>query len=300
MGYARRLSRRLPERHRVIPFWRALCVMLLALVSMQPGAAAAADRPNPIAKLEWQYGPAKAKLGDKAEIQIPEGYAYLSAAETKKFMEMNENPSSDGEYLVAPQTLQWFTIFRFDPVGFVKDDDTIDAPALLKSITESQVAGNQERKNRGWPTLTIKGWGFQPRYDRQANLLEWAVAGKDDTSNADFVNYNTRLLGRTGVMEVTLLSAPESLDTSVRSLKDLLKGYSYSAGEKYSEFRAGDHVAEFGLAALIAGGAAAVAAKKGFFSVVLAFLAGAGKFIVAGLAAAAAWIGSLFKKRDRT
>lgn len=139
---------------------QGLLLLLLALLSI---AADAADRPNPITRLEWQYGPRTAKLGDQAQIVIPEGFAYLSAAETKKFMALNENTSSEGEYLVAPQNLQWFTIFRFDPVGFVKDDDTIDAAALLKSISDSQTAGNQERKNRGWTTLTIKGWRFPPR-----------------------------------------------------------------------------------------------------------------------------------------
>lgn len=100
-------------------------------------------------------------------------------------------------------------------------------------------------------------------------------------------------------MEVTLLTEPEALDGSLRSLKDLLKGYSFTSGEKYAEFKSGDHVAEFGLAALIAGGAAAVAAKKGFFTVALAFLAGAGQFIVAAVVGAAAWVGPLFKKKNR-
>ena len=278
---------------------RGCLLGLLWLTTLAGGMAQAADRPNPVTRLDWQYGPAKAKLGGKAEIQVPDGYAWLSEAETKKFMEINENPSSPGEVVVAPQNLQWFTIFRFDAVGFVKDDDTIDAAALLKSISESQIAGNQERKTRGWTTLTIQGWRFQPRYDRQANLLEWAVSAKDDASKEEIVNYNTRLLGRSGVMEVTLLAAPEALDASVRSLKELLKGYSYAPGEKYAEFKNGDHVAAYGLAALIAGGAAAVAAKKGLFAVALAFLAGAGKFVVAGVVGVAAWIGSLFRKRNR-
>ena len=48
------------------------------------------------------------------------------------------------------------------------------------------------------------------------------------------------------------------------------------AGERYAEFRAGDRVAEYGLAALVLGGAAAVATKSGFLK---AF----GKLIVVGV-----------------
>ncbi len=261
--------------------------------------AAAAEPPNPIAALAWQPGPRTAVLGNKAEIRVPDGYAFLSTVETTKFMDLNENPSNGDEYLLAPTDFAWFTLFRFDPVGYVKDDEKIDADALLKSIGDAQVAGNQERVNRGWGTLSIKGWRFEPRYDRDARRLEWAVAAKDDATGQDLVNYNTRLLGRTGIMEVTLLAAPQSLDTSVLALKDVLRGFTFSSGEKYAEYRSGDHIAEFGLAALVAGGAAAVAAKKGFFTVALAFLAGAWKFVLAAGVGATAWLRSLFRKRTK-
>jgi uncharacterized membrane-anchored protein len=45
----------------------------------------------------------------------------------------------------------------------------------------------------------------------------------------------------------------------------LLQNYSFNEGEKYSEFRSGDKIAEYGLSALIVGGAAAAAVKTGAF-----------------------------------
>jgi uncharacterized membrane-anchored protein len=57
-------------------------------------------------------------------------------------------------------------------------------------------------------------------------------------------------------------------------------------------------VAEFGLAALVLGGAAAVATKKGFWAVIGGFLAAFWK-LLAGLAVAAvAALGGLFKKKQ--
>jgi len=52
-------------------------------------------------------------------------------------------------------------------------------------------------------------------------------------------------------------------------------------GQRYAEFRPGDKIAEYGLAALITGGAAAVALKTGLFQkfwklIVLGFVALAG------------------------
>jgi uncharacterized membrane-anchored protein len=74
----------------------------------------------------------------------------------------------------------------------------------------------------------------------------------------------------------------------------LLNGYSFNAGESYAEYRPGDKVAEYGLAALIVGGAAAVAAKKGLFGVLATFLAAAWKFLVAAVVGALAWVRKKF------
>jgi uncharacterized membrane-anchored protein len=255
------------------------------------------SNPSPISQLAWQFGPTQASIGDKATINIPEGFAFLGAADTKKFMEMNQNIASDSEYVIAPTSLGWFAVFEFNPTGYVKDNETIDANQVLESVKDGTAAGNEERKKHGWSTMSITGWRFQPQYDSQTKLLEWSFMAKDDATNSPIVNYNTRLLGRTGVMQVLLVADPGVIDTAVGTLKTVLTGYTFVPGEKYSEFKQGDRVAEFGLAALIAGGAAAVAAKKGFFAVIAGFLAAAWKFIALLVVGAFTWLKSLFKKK---
>jgi len=69
-----------------------------------------------------------------------------------------------------------------------------------------------------------------------------------------------------------------------------LAGYRFNSGDTYSEFKSGDKVATYGLAALIVGGGAAVAAKSGL----LKFL---GKFIWVGLGAVALFVKRLFKRQ---
>lgn len=87
------------------------------------------------------------------------------------------------------------------------------------------------------------------------------------------VNYKIRMLSRSGVMNAILVSEPATLDNDIRAFKTALTGFSFDAGERYSEYRTGDKIAEYGLTGLIVGGAAAAAAKTGLFKVL-------GKFAV--------------------
>jgi len=138
----------------------------------------------------------------------------------------------------------------------------------------------------------LTGWAFKPQYDQTLKSLEWAFRLKGEDSAGESINYNTRLLGRHGVMEVLVLTSPENLTGSVADFKAKLPGFKFNAGQTYAEFRDGDKVAEYGLAALVTGGAAAVAAKKGFFAAIGVMLLKMWKLVLVGLAA----IGAGFKK----
>jgi uncharacterized membrane-anchored protein len=96
-----------------------------------------------------------------------------------------------------------------------------------------------------------------------------------------------------------VVTPPQKLDASIADFKSTLPGFQYLPGESYAEYRAGDHVAEYGLAALITGGALAVAAKKGLFTVIGGMLVAAWKFLLIGFAAVGAWFKNLFKKKPQ-
>jgi len=233
-------------------------------------------------------GPCEAALGDIAKISVPEGYRFLGRAETTKYLTLSENPTSGRELgAVAPDSLEWFCFFSFDEVGYVNDDekDDLDAAAILAAIREGTRQANVIRKARGWTELQILGWETPPRYNAATNNLEWAVRGR--TTEGIVLNHNTRLLGRSGVMEASLVSSPDQYASSLGSFRKLLGGFAYEQGSRYSEYRTGDKLAEYGLSALVAGGALAVAAKSGL-------LAKLWKFLVAGAIAVAAFFKKLF------
>ena len=109
-----------------------------------------------------------------------------------------------------------------------------------------------------------------------------------------------RLLGRTGYENVVLVTSPETLDADVKSLKATLKSFDFNAGEKYSEFKPGDHIAEFGLGALVVGGTAAAMVKSGFWKTLVAALAAGWKLVLGVGVALLAGIGKLFGRKNNS
>jgi len=258
---------------------------LLLAALLAPGLAQAQRDPAVIMaelrKLDWQRGPGEGAIGPRAKIKIPPDYTFLDDKNTRRFLELMGNPPRDNHYMIAPASLDWFAVFSFEAMGYVKDDEKIDADALLDSLKKSDESGNEERKRLGMEPIYTDGWQVPPHYDAATKRLEWGMRLRDGRGGLH-VNYTSRLLGRSGVMSAVLVSSPQTLNEDMKAFNGTLAGYEFAAGEKYAEFKSGDKIAEYGLGALVLGGAAAAAAKAGWFKflgkfwiVIVAALAGA-------------------------
>jgi uncharacterized membrane-anchored protein len=275
--------------------WIALaCALVLDLITGPPVAAVPQRSDEQVeqemAGLAWQRGPVDGRIGSVASIKVGEGKAFLDGPNTRRFLELNGNPPRDERYALVAS--EWFAIFFFENAGYVKDDEKLDPDALLASLKESDKRANVERERLGMKPLHTDGWHVPPHYDLSTKRLEWGVRLRGGSSERTIVNYSIRLLGRRGVMHAVLVSEPESLDRDIAEFKATLSGYEFTSGERYSEFRAGDRVAEYGLAALVLGGAAAVATKSGFGKAI-------GKFVVVGVAALGSAMVALFRRLTR-
>lgn len=278
-------------------------LLTLAGLLILPGLVDAAESESgelPLKDLKWIKGPAKAEMQDKAEIQVPVGYRFADGKDTRRILEAYGNLTSGSEMgLLAPTSMVWFVVFDFSDSGYVKDDDKdkLDADAMLKSISKGVERSNEERQRRGFPAMKVIGWEQPPHYDNETHNLEWAL--RFESEGSPVVNYNTRLLGRRGVMEVQLVVDPDKLAATLPSFKQLLKSYDFKTGEKYAEYRQGDKLASYGLAALVTGGAVAVAAKTGLLTTLILFFKKFAKLVVVALIAAGAWIKRLITGRSR-
>ncbi|MCB9853546.1 MAG: DUF2167 domain-containing protein [Phycisphaerales bacterium] len=216
--------------------------------------------------VSWIDGPSMGQLGSLAELKVPELYRFAGANDTRQIMEFYHNPTDGSELgYIEPANpfASWYVVFEFDDMGYVKDDDKddLDPVAMLESIKRGNEAANKIRERNGWGKIEVIGWEQEPHYDETTQNLVWATLARSEGGLG--VNYNMRVLGRAGVMRVTLVCDQSQLKTIVPQFNTLMQGFSYVPGQKYSEFRSGDKIAEYGLTALVTGGAVAVAAKSG-------------------------------------
>lgn len=268
----------------------AFCIVILA--SAFPLFSTAQEKPNPI---DWQDGPTIGKLGSIAQISIPSGYKFTGKDGTRRVMEITQNPASGhelGSLIPTAKDQNWFVIFEFEDTGYVRDTekDKLDAAAMINTITKATEESNKVRAEKGWDAFHVVGWSREPYYDSQTHNLTWAILGQSQPAGKpeeQSVNYSVRMLGRQGVMRADLVLSPAETTRVLPEFQNLLAGFSFVPGQTYADWRKGDKVAEYGLTALVVGGAAAAALKSGLL---LKFW----KLIVAAFVALAAAIKRLF------
>ena len=133
--------------------WLAALIAVTVTPAAHPQTTAAPDQLTPqqqqlrdkLNALHWVPGPATETVAGNSTLVVPAGYVYLDASDTAKFEELNENVPSGKEVMIAPRNLSWTAYLLFDDAGYVKDDEKIDAPALLKALQAGTERENEER-----------------------------------------------------------------------------------------------------------------------------------------------------------
>lgn len=286
------------------------CLAVSSLsIAQQPADSAAAEKEKKLLddmeKVGWVREGA-GDLGGVAKVSIPKGYRFTHGSAASKVLELFGNlPMSSASGMLTTEGFGPWIIFSYDDSGHVKDDekDKIDADELLKFRREGIAESNKTRKERGIRELEIVGWAMPPQYNDTTKTLEWALRIKSlGGQGGESVNYETRLLGRTGSMKVQLVCGPEEFQPLLAEFQKVMTGFSYVEGQRYAEFREGDKVAKYGLTALVAGTGAFAAAKMGLFGKLGVFFAKLGKaailLVVAALAAVKKFFGKLFGARQ--
>jgi len=280
-------------------------------LAMSVGSAQPSARQKSLYEsIYWIPAPNVGPIGTVASVRVPEGCKYTGRPGAAAFLELTQNPPDPtvaGVMVCTPADTSaqtWFVLYSYEASGYVKDDEknSLDADKLLASMREGTAHGNRLRVEKGWDTLSIERWITPPFYDTATNNLTWALLVRESSGDAS-ANHSVRLLGRGGVISAELVADAAQLDQVIPQLNGLIAETNFSPGQKYSEWKPGDKIAEYGLAALVAGGAGAAVVKYGvlgkLWKLVAAFFVAAWKMIAAAVIGLSAWIKSLFRKKEK-
>lgn len=246
-----------------------------------------------------QPGPTVVTLRDQAQINLPEGYAFVPPREGAALMEVMGNRTGDNFLgLIFPQSdAEWFVTVDFDPAGYIKDDDARewDADELLQNLKDGTEQANEHREKMGVTPIEVTRWIEKPSYDASAHRLVWSAEIKDKGSSGEDagINYNTYVLGREGYVSLNLVTSAAEVEAHKPAAHELLTAVNFNDGKRYSDFNAStDKVAAYGLAALVGG----MAAKKlGLLATLGLVLAKFGKLLLVGVVALGAGVVKFLK-----
>lgn len=247
--------------------------------------------------LTYQTG--KIELGEGlASIDVPQGYKFLDSEQANYVLtELWGNPPSETLGMLLPEEISpisdnftYAIDVSFSNEGYIEDDDAkdLDYDDLLKEMQKDASAVNDERREMGYPAVELVGWAAPPYYDEANKKLHWAKELAFEGEPTNTLNYNIRILGRRGYLNLNAIGEMQILPQVQNDIGDILTSVNFNSGHQYRDFDPSiDKVAAYGIGGLIAG---KVLAKAGFFGLLLKFW----KVIAIGVVAFFAFIKRIF------
>ena len=289
----------------------ALVAAITAPVMAEGDANAAQDKVWDEARNAAKEGPQDIALADQAQLKLPKDTVFIPQPQATQLLNAMGNPGQDPRLqgLIFPKggDAGWFMTVRYEKSGFIKDGDAKEwnADDLLTSYKGGTEAQNEERTRMGATPLEILGWAETPAYDATSHRLVWAMKSREKGNANDTnlgVNYNTYLLGREGYFSMNLVTSLQDLPAHKPAAQAMLSALNFSEGKRYADFNEStDHVAEYGLAALVLGVGAKKLGLLAMAGVFLAKFAKVGFLALLGIGAVARrFFGSKKKASDAT
>lgn len=258
----------------------------------------------------YDYKTESVAIGNNiASLQVPVGFKYLGGEESENILTNiwgnppNEKADQSLGMLIPAKTSVFadstFVInITYSEDGYIDDSDAkdIDYDDLLEEMQSDTEAANEFRIENGYGKIELVGWAADPYYDAANKKLHWAKELNFDDSPENTLNYNIRILGRKGYLQLNVIGDMKALDQVNNQIQPILSSVNFNDGNRYADFNPDiDKVAAYGIGGLIAG---KILAKTGLLAGIGLFIAKAWKLILFGLIAIGGGITKLFKRKD--
>lgn len=230
--------------------------------------------------------------GDLATLTVPTGFKYLNGKDSEMVLtDLWGNPPSEEASLgmlfpedSGPNDFDGYAInVTYSEEGYIDDSDAkdLDYDELLETMQEDARIGSEHRIEMGYEPIEMVGWASAPFYDADNKKLHWAKELKFGDSPENTLNYNIRILGRKGYLNLNVIGEMRVFPEVQANIDNILPSIAFNDGNRYADFNPDlDQVAAYGIGGLIAG---KVLAKVGILAKIGIVLAKFWKIILLGL-----------------
>jgi uncharacterized membrane-anchored protein len=226
----------------------------------------------------YEYGEISL-IEDVATIIVPPGFKYLNAEQSNYVLtELWENPPSETLGLLFPiddsplsDYLTYAVEISYSEEGYISDEDVedLDYTELLEIMQNDFLEMNPERIELGYQSFELIGWAADPFYDSKTKKLHWAKEIKFSDTEENILNYNIRVLGKKGYLNLNAIGVMRVLPLVNDDINKIIGCVEFNEGNTYFDFNPDiDEIASYGIGGLIAG---KILAKVGFFAGLLKF-----------------------------
>jgi uncharacterized membrane-anchored protein len=281
---------------------RAILIALLVACAFHVTSTRAQEDANALIALMHPRSGIIPLANGTVQLNIGPDFTYLDSADaTTMLTKILKNPPDAvagnlGMIIPKKKDEGWFAVLSYSAEGHVSDSDAGDVnyDELLKQMQENSDKDAEERRDRGFPGVKLLGWAQRPYYDSNAKKIYWAKSIQFDDVPNPTLNYDVRILGRSGYLNMKIVDSMDELSKINAEMPQILAMANFTPSNRYSDYVEGsDHLAAYGIAGLVAGG---VLAKAGFFKGLLVLAAAFWKVIAVAVLGFFAAIGNLFRR----
>ncbi|CAL1517348.1 DUF2167 domain-containing protein [Chitinophaga sp. MM2321] len=233
-------------------YWSLLIVCLL--VPLQMIANNREDSLSKYDKLDaadlisasFSYQQGEVVLGEGVVLQVPAGYRFLDAAQSKLLVAHlwgnPENPNSVGLLLparVGPMDKDvWGLEVSLESSGYVSEKEArhINYANLLQQMKEDIKTENDWRRENDIDVVTTMQWAFPPYFDKKDHTLHWARILHFSNNQQPVLNYEMRILSRKGALCFNAIAAASQLENIRKLLPELMQHVHFKPGSRYTDY----------------------------------------------------------------
>jgi uncharacterized membrane-anchored protein len=203
--------------------------------------------------------------GGMIHLTVPDGFKFIKADQCRFILEdiWGNMPDKDvfgmlvrDGFKVTKLGNDYSFVISYSEIGYVSDNKDIDLnhADLLANLKSNMQISNEYRIAHGINTMSIKGWALVPYFDAYKKAVYWANNIHVNGTDEEVLNYNLRLLGKSGVIKISAVATMDQLPAIKQVLPLIITQVKFENGEKYADFTKGkDVISEWTVNELIAG-----------------------------------------------